>query len=71
MGLFEVIIFAEKVWYRGIWIARVEEIMFVIIIMLSITGIILISTEEVGMNNSPIEMKNMMMRYSNQDRDNN
>src|SRR5690349_4797257 len=52
MLLFAAIIFAEKVWSKGIWIARVPGILFVIIGLLSITGIILISSQEEGMYDS-------------------
>ena len=61
MGLFALIIFAEKVWSRGIWIARVTGIVFVIIGMLSITGIISIATEGGGMHDS----QNKMNTYDN------
>jgi predicted metal-binding membrane protein len=70
MGMFAGIIFAEKIWSKGIWIARGAGIVFVIIGMLSITGIISISTED-GMNDPQNKMNNMMMMQgSNQDRDN-
>ncbi len=71
MGLFALIIFAEKVWSRGIWIARVTGIVFVIIGMLSITGIISIATDGGGMHDSQNKMNTMIMEGSNQDRDNN
>ena len=71
MGLFALIIFAEKVWSRGIWIARVTGIVFVIIGMLSITGIISIATEGGGMHDSQNKMNTMIMEGSNQDNDNN
>ena len=71
MVIFAAIIFAEKVWSKGIWIARVAGFMFVIIGLLSITGIISISTEEDGMNDSQNGMNNMMMEDSNLDKDTN
>lgn len=71
MVIFAAIIFAEKVWSKGIWIARVAGFVFVIIGLLSITGIISISTEEDGMNDSQNEMNNMMMEGSNLDKDTN
>lgn len=71
MGLFALIIFAEKVWHRGIWIARVTGIVFIIIGMLSITGIISIATEEGGMHDSQNEMNTMITEGSNQDNDDN
>lgn len=70
MGMFAAIIFAEKIWSKGIWIARGTGIVFVIIGVLSITGIISISTEDV-MDDPQNKMNNMMMMQgSNQDRDN-
>lgn len=71
MGLFALIIFAEKVWSRGIWIARVTGIVFVIIGMLSITGMLSIATEDGGMHNSQNKMNTMIMEGSNQDNDDN
>jgi predicted metal-binding membrane protein len=71
MVIFAAIIFAEKVWSKGIWIARVVGFMFVIIGLLSITGIISISTEEDGMNDSQNGMNKMMMEGSNLDKDTN
>ena len=67
MGLFALIIFAEKVRYRGIWNARVTGIVFVIIGMLSITRIISIATEEGEIHNSQNKMNTMIMEGSNQD----
>ncbi|HYG00107.1 MAG TPA: DUF2182 domain-containing protein [Candidatus Saccharimonadales bacterium] len=70
MGMFAVIIFAEKIWSKGIWIARGAGIVFVIIGVLSITGIISISTED-RMDDPQNKMNNVMMiQGSNQDRDN-
>lgn len=71
MVIFAAIIFAEKVWSKGIWIARVAGFVFVIIGLLSITGIISISTQEDGMNDSQNGMNNMMMEGSNLDKDTN
>jgi predicted metal-binding membrane protein len=69
MGMFAAIIFAEKVWSKGIWIARGAGIVFVIAGFLSITGIIPIITEEGGMHNSHNEMNSMMVEDSSQDKD--
>jgi hypothetical protein len=69
MGLFAAIIFAEKVWSKGIWIARGSAIVFVIAGFLSITGIIPIIIEEGGMHNSHNKMNNMLMKDSSQDKD--
>ena len=70
MGMFAAIIFAEKVWSRGIWIARIAGIVFILIGLFLITGIISIATKD-GMNDSQNGMNNMMMEGSNQDRGNN
>jgi hypothetical protein len=69
MGLFAVIIFAEKVWSRGIWIARVTGIAFILIGLFSITGIISISIED-GMHGSQNGMNSMLMEGSSQDGNN-
>ena len=52
MRLFAAIIYAEKVWSRGIWIARVSGIVFIIRGVLLIIGIISIATQEDGMDDS-------------------
>ena len=70
MGMFAAIIFAEKVWSRGIWIAKIAGIVFILIGLFLITGIISIATKD-GMNDSQNGMNNMMMEGSNQDRGNN
>jgi hypothetical protein len=67
MGIFAAIIFAEKVWSKGIWIARVAGIAFILIGLFSITGIISIATED-RINDSQNGTNNMMMEGSNQDR---
>ena len=69
MGLFVAIIFAEKVWSRGIWITRVAGIVFILIGLFSITGIVSISTED-GMHGSQNGMNTMMMEGSSQGRNN-
>jgi predicted metal-binding membrane protein len=66
MGLFAVIIFAEKVWSKGIWIARIAGFVFIVTGLLSITGIIFIVTED-EMHDSQNEMNAMMMEGSSQD----
>ena len=68
MGMFAAIIFAEKVWSKGIWIARGAGIVFVIAGFLSITGTIPIITED-GMHDSQNEMNDMMIQGSSQDGD--
>lgn len=67
MGLFAAIIFAEKVWSKGIWIARGTGIVFVLIGLLSITGIMSIVPDG-GMHSSQNEMNGMIMDDSGQDR---
>ena len=69
MGLFAVTIFAEKVWSRGIWVARVAGIAFILIGLFSMTGIVSISTED-GMHGSQNGMNTMMMEGSSQGRNN-
>ena len=49
MGLFAAIIFAEKIWSKGIWIARGVGIIFIIMGLLILTGIISVVTEGDGM----------------------
>jgi predicted metal-binding membrane protein len=71
MGMFAAIIFAEKVWSKGIWIARGAGIVFVVAGFLSITEIIPITTEEGGMHNSHNEMNRMMVEDSIQGKDEN
>ncbi len=63
-------VFAEKVWSKAIWIARVAGIAFILIGLFSITGITSIATED-EMNDSQNSMNNMMIGGSNQDRDDN
>jgi predicted metal-binding membrane protein len=69
MGLFAAIIFAEKVWSKGIWIARGAGIVFVIAGFLSVTGILPIIIGESGMHDSHDGMNSMMMEDSSQDKD--
>jgi predicted metal-binding membrane protein len=68
MGLFAAIIFVEKIWSKGIWIARGIGIMFIIIGLLTLTGIISIVTEGDGMTSTHNEMTSMNMNNdANQD----
>jgi hypothetical protein len=60
MELFAAIIFVEKVWFRGIGIARVAGIEFILIGLFSITGILSISMED-GMHGSQNGMNTIMM----------
>jgi predicted metal-binding membrane protein len=50
MGLFAIIIFGEKVWSKGIWIARAVGIALVIVGLLSICGIITLYDTTMKMN---------------------
>jgi predicted metal-binding membrane protein len=59
MGLFAVIIFAEKIWSRGIWVARSVGIVLVALGILSILGLIVIHDNMMGMEMQPID--NMIM----------
>ena len=65
MGLFAAIIFADKVWSRGILIARVAGIAFILIGLFSITEISSISMED-GMHRSQNGMNSIMMEGSGQ-----
>lgn len=60
--------FAEKVWSKGIWIARGAGIVFIIAGFLSITGI-LPTIIEGGMHDSHDGMNSMIMEDSSQDKD--
>jgi predicted metal-binding membrane protein len=59
MGLFAVIIFAEKIWSRGIWVARSVGIVLVALGILSNLGLIVIHDNMMGMEMQPID--NMIM----------
>jgi predicted metal-binding membrane protein len=50
MGLFAIIIFGEKMWSKGIWIARAVGIALVIVGLLSICGIITLYDNTMNMN---------------------
>jgi len=51
MGLFAVIIFGEKIWSKGIWIARAVGIALIILGILSSLGLITLYETEMNMNN--------------------
>lgn len=59
MGLFAVIIFVEKIWSKGIWLARGVGVMFILIGLLTITGIISVVTEGNEMASSDNDMTSM------------
>ena len=51
MGLFAIIIFGEKIWSKGIWIARAVGIALIILGILSSLGLITLYDTEMDMNN--------------------
>jgi len=51
MGLFAVIIFGEKIWSKGIWIARAVGIALIILGILSSLGLITLYETEMNMKN--------------------
>ena len=61
MGLFAAIIFVEKILSKGIWMARGVGIMFVLIGLLTITGIISVVTEGNEMASTDTGMTSMNM----------
>ena len=67
MGLFAAIIFVEKIWSKGIWIARGVGIMFVLIGLLTITGVISVVTEGNEIANTSNDMTSMNMNNPAQD----
>ena len=72
MGLFATIIFVEKIWSKGIWVARGIGFMFIIIGLLTLTGIISIATGGDEMTTTTIttthdDMTSMNMNNSNQE----
>lgn len=50
MGLFAAIIFGEKIWSRGIWIARSVGIILIILGILSSLGLIVLHDSMIAMN---------------------
>lgn len=50
MGLFAAIIFGEKIWSRGIWIARSVGIVLIILGILSSLGLIVLYDSMIAMN---------------------
>jgi predicted metal-binding membrane protein len=59
MALFAVIIFGEKIWSRGIWVARSVGIVLVALGILSNLGLIVIYDNTMGMDMQPVN--NMVM----------
>ena len=48
MGLFASIIFAEKIWTRGLWISRIAGIGFIALGILSLTGAISLPSDSMS-----------------------
>ena len=65
MGIFSLIIFGEKIWSKGIWIARIVGIAFIIVGISSIFEIIQLSNTMTDMDNNQNNMddKMDMMQY--------
>jgi len=67
MGLFAAIIFVEKIWSKGIWMARGVGILFILIGLLTITGIVSVVTEGNEMAITDTDMTSMKMSNPAQD----
>ena len=61
MGLFAIIIFGEKIWSKGIWIARAVGIALIILGILSSLGLITLFDTEMDMNNQHSGKEEMAM----------
>lgn len=61
MGLFAIIIFGEKIWSKGIWIARAVGIALIILGILSSLGLITLYDTEMDMNNQHRGKEEMSM----------
>jgi predicted metal-binding membrane protein len=59
MALFAVIIFGEKIWSRGIWVAGSVGIVLIALGILSSLGLIALYDNMMGMNMQPVD--NMVM----------
>jgi len=66
MGLFAGIIFAEKIWSKGIYVSKATGIIFMIIGILAMIGTVSIMPENMG---SLYEMEKMDMSNSNHDKE--
>jgi hypothetical protein len=57
MGLFAAIIFAEKIWARGgLWIARITGISFILLGIMSSTGIISLPSDSMSGGDNDMTM---------------
>jgi len=61
MSLFAIIIFGEKIWSKGIWIARSVGIILIILGILSGLGLIVLHDSMMLMNNQNIREEKMIM----------
>lgn len=61
MGLFAIIIFGEKIWSKGIWIARAVGIALIILGILSSLGLNTLYDTEIDMNNQDSGKEEMAM----------
>jgi predicted metal-binding membrane protein len=55
MALFAAIIFGEKMWSRGIWIARAVGIGLIVVGILSSLELIVVYDDMMGMNLQPTD----------------
>ena len=56
MGIFAGIIFGEKIWSKGIWISRFTGITFVIVGILTVSGIITLYNDSMNMDTMSMNM---------------
>jgi predicted metal-binding membrane protein len=61
MGLFAIIIFGEKIWTKGIWIAKIVGIVLIILGILSSLGLIVLHESKMDMNNQNNTEDKMIM----------
>ena len=59
MLLFTGIIFGEKMWSKGIWISKITGIAFIIVGILTISGIITLYNDNIKMNDMNMASMNM------------
>jgi predicted metal-binding membrane protein len=65
MGLFAAIIFAEKVWSRGgLWVARIAGIGFIVLGIMSLSGIISLPSDSMSSDNNSDSRMMMSMDMS-------
>jgi predicted metal-binding membrane protein len=65
MGLFAAIIFAEKVWSRGgLWVARIAGIGFIVLGIMSLSGVISLPSNSMSSDNNSDSGMMMVMDMS-------